>query len=306
MCISGLGLVVELRHLRYFIAVAECLNFRKAAERLYITQPPLSQQVRELEEELGVVLFLRDRKHVELTASGQVLLGKARSVVTQVAEIKEVASRASHGQAGRVRIGVAIGLANSIRHLVGAYAKKFPKVEILCQDLYSRSQNKLLRTREIDVGIVRARVDLRLAFEQLFEECLFVALLKTGPLARRKKLSVKELAGQTLLLPDRANSLNEKVLQMYREAGVVPKVLHTTSLPHEAGAMLVTSGKGIYILPGTAQHPPAPGSGITAVPLDNAPRIPVYMAWRRGEASMVILNFLDTARKVFPRPPSLL
>jgi DNA-binding transcriptional LysR family regulator len=106
---------MEIRHLRYFIAVAEFLNFHKAAERLHITQPPLSQQMRELECELGVALFLRDRKHVELTDSGRLLLPKARELIAQADQIVEAASRASHGQVGRVKIGVAIGLANSTR-----------------------------------------------------------------------------------------------------------------------------------------------------------------------------------------------
>ena len=292
---------MEIRHLRYFIAVAEFLNFHKAAERLHITQPPLSQQMRELECELGVALFLRDRKHVELTDSGRLLLPKARELIAQADQIVEMASRASHGQVGRVKIGVAIGLANSTRRIVSSYAKQFPKVEILCQDLYSQLLNKLLRTREIDVGFVRAPVDVwQLVSEPLFQERLFVVLPKTHPLAMRKSLGVRELAGETLLIPDRAPPFYEKVLLMYRDAAVDPNILHTTSLPHEAGAMLVASGKGIYILPGTAHHPPAPGSGITAVPLDKAPCIAVHIAWRNEETSVAVLNFLEIAREVFP------
>jgi DNA-binding transcriptional LysR family regulator len=299
--------VIEIRHLRYFIAVAELLNFHKAAERLHITQPPLSQQMRDLECELGVALFVRDRRHVELTDSGRLLLPKARELIAQADQIVEVASRASHVPGGRVRIGVAIGLTNSIRRIVSSYAKQFPKVEILCQDLYSQLLNKLLRNREIDVGLVRAPVDAwQLVSEPLFQERLFAVLPKTHPLAMRKSLCVKELADETLLFPDWAPPFYKKVLLMYRDAGVAPNILHITSLPHEAGAMLVTSGKGIYILPGTAHHPPAPGSGIKAVPLDKAPCIAVHIAWRNEETSVAVLNFLEIARKVFPARNCLL
>ena len=96
----GRGQIIEIRHLRYFIAVAELLNFHKVAERLHITQPPLSQQMRDLECELGVALFVRDRRHVELTESGRLLLPKARELIAQADQIVEVASRASHIQGG--------------------------------------------------------------------------------------------------------------------------------------------------------------------------------------------------------------
>ena len=117
---------MELRQLQYFVAVAEALNFRKAADLVHVTQPSVSQQIRELEQELRVKLFVRDRKTVHLTDTGRLLLDKARTVLAQAAEIKELASRANGGQTGRIEVGVDMGIANSIQFLATEYSRQYP------------------------------------------------------------------------------------------------------------------------------------------------------------------------------------
>jgi DNA-binding transcriptional LysR family regulator len=301
---------MELRQLHYFIAVAEALNFRKAAERLHITQPSVSRKVRQLEDELGVTLLIRDRKQVQLTDAGRLVLHKAKALLAEAAELAQSVHRADPGERGSLKVGVGIPLAQSIRGLVTAFARRFPGVDVQYQDIvFPSMQNRALRKAEIDVGIFWPPVDhTRLDSEPLFEERFWVVLPSSHPLAKRRKLRLKELAGQLLLLPNQTSSVNHKVLQMCRDAGLTLKTKGTTAVPHEAGAALVASGKGIYVLAGTPLKFPSFGSGIAVVPLDEPFTIEVYMAWRKRESSAAVLNFLATARRVFrltsasPRP----
>lgn len=301
---------MELRQLRYFIAVAEALNFRKAAERLHITQPSVSRQIRQLEEELGVSLLIRDRKQVQLTDAGRIVLHKAKALIAEAAQLAQSVHRADRGERGSLKVGVGIPLAQSIQSLVTAFARQFPKVDVQYQDIaFPSLQNRALRKADIDVGIFWPPVDhTHLDSKALFEERFWVVLPRKNPLAKRRKLLLKELAGQILLLPSQTSSVNDKVLQMCREAGLTLKTKRTTAVPHEAGAALVASGKGIYVLAGTPLKFPSFGSGIAVVPLDHASTIKVYLAWRKRETSAAVLNFLATARRVFrlaspsPRP----
>jgi len=292
---------VELRQLQYFIAVAEALNFRKAAERLHITQPSVSRKVRQLEEELGVMLLIRDRRQVHLTDSGRLVLFKARALMAEAAELAESVNRTDKGERGSLKVGVGIPLAQSIRGLVTEFARQFPKVDVQYQDIvFAVMQNRALREGEIDVGIFWPPIDqAHLDSERLFDERFWVVLPKRNPLAKRRKLRLKELAGQVLLLPNQTPAVNQKVLQMCRNAGLTLKSKRTTAVPHEAGAALVASGKGIYVLAGTPLKFPSFGTGIAVIPLDEPSTIEVYMAWRKKETSAAVLNFLETARRVF-------
>lgn len=291
---------MKLFQLQYFIAVAETLNFRQAAQRLNVTQPPLSRQIRQLEAELGVELFSRDSKGVYLTDGGRLLLGEARNLIKQVEHVRELVSQAGRGTAGSLRVGVAINLAQSIRQVQIQHTKRFPRVEIEYKEIFSTLQNRAMRQRDIDVGFMRPPVDTaHLCAETLFEEQFVVVLPKTSPLARRKKVRLKQLADQTLLLIPRTHStvMHDKVLEMYRKAGLNPRVIHTTSFPDEAGGMLVASGKGIFVVPPKSLRV---SDDLAVVLLDEpSATIEVQMAWRKGERSPVILNFIETARMVF-------
>jgi len=291
---------MKLFQLRYFIAVAETLNFRQAAQRLNVTQPPLTRQIRELEAELGLELFARDRRGVHLTDGGRLLLGEARSLMEHVDRVRDLVSQASKGVAGSLRVGVAIKLAQNIRQIEIQHTKRFPRVAIEYKEIFSTLQNEALRLHEIDVGFLRPPIDsAHLCSEKLFEEQFVVVLPKTSPLSRRKKVRLKELADQSLLLIPRTHStgMHDKVLEMYRYAGVTPNVVETTSLPDEGGGMLVASGRGIFIVPPRGLKV---SDDLATVPLDEpSATIEVVMAWRKGERSAAVLNFLETAKSVF-------
>ena len=150
---------MELRHVRYFIAVAEHLNFSKAALQLHIAQPPLSRQIRQLEDEIGVALFVRNKRRVELTQEGHAFLEEARKLIVQAGHATEAARHAQKGESGAVRIGVASGLGGVVSRVVAEHSKRFPAIDIACKDIFSAFQNEALCRREIDVGFLRPPVD---------------------------------------------------------------------------------------------------------------------------------------------------
>ncbi len=291
---------MELRHLQYFIAVAETLNFHRAAERLYISQPAVSTQIRDLEEELGVELFVRGGRQVQLTDIGWSLLHKAKATLAEFTEFRELANRASAGKTGTIRVGVDMGLADIIQLVVAEYARLFPRVNIEYSDVFSDVLNRNLHEREIDVGVLRPPIDTdHLISEQLLEQGFLVVLPETSPLAKRETLSVKDLANLVLLFSRRNNCINNKVMEICREAGVNPKIAYTWTLPQEAGMVLVETGKGVFVLPGSEVTVRRYSKGIVAVPLEGACSLPVHVAWRKGETAIPVLNFVDTARRLF-------
>ena len=301
---------MELRQLKYFIAVAERLSFSKAAQHLHVTVPPLSRQIRQLEEEFGVELFVRDRRNVALTDAGRALLREAKTLVTQSAHVTDSVRLAKCGEAGRVKIGIGLGLGEPISRVLIEHSKQFPSVDLQYRDMFSSWQNKALIDGDIDVGFLRPFVDsVRLMTEVLFQESFVVHVSRTNPLAKRRTLKMKDLAGEILLLPNRGGStgLYDKTLELYAEAGITPKIVHIDldPVPHsDTQIVLLTCHKGIFIMPDELSCRPAQGSEVVAVPLDepNA-KIDVHVAWRREEKSATVLAFLDSTRRVYPDPP---
>jgi DNA-binding transcriptional LysR family regulator len=176
--------------------------------------------------------------------------------------------------------------------------------------MFSSWQNKALIDGDIDVGFLRPFVDsVRLMTEVLFQESFVVHVSRTNPLAKRRTLKIKDLAGEILLLPNRGGStgLYDKTLEIYAEAGITPKIVHIDldPVPHsDTQIVLLTCHKGIFIMPDELSCRPAQGSEVVAVPLDqpNA-KIDVHVAWRREEKSATVLAFLDSTRRVYSDTP---
>lgn len=295
---------MELRHLRYFAAVAETLNFSKAAERLHIAQPPLSRQIKQLEDELGAALLIRDRRSVVLTDAGQIFLQEARGILNQSAHAMESVRRAVKGELGKLRVGIGSGMGRAVNRVLFEHVKLYPGVEAECQDILSSLQNAALVEREIDVGFLRPPIDSEnLASQRLFEEPFFVYLPKGHALARRRKLRLAELQDEALLLYDRnvSRGVYDKTLELYRNAGLTPRIIRTHTAPYdEAGAVLVASGKGFYLGVGAVRSKPGGSSDVVMVPLDEpGAKVYAHVAWRRGETSGVVLAFLETVRRSF-------
>jgi DNA-binding transcriptional LysR family regulator len=298
---------VELRHVRYFIAVAEYCNFSKAAEQLHIAQPPLSRQIRQLEEDLGVTLFVRSKRRVELTKAGHAFLGEARKLIIQAVHAAEAARHAQKGDSGIVKIGVASGLGGIVSKVVCEHRRQLPSIEIECKDIFSTLQNEALHKGEIDVGFLRPPVDqVNLDCELLFEEEFVAVLPMTHRLAKRRSLKLRDIASDPIVIFDRnfSSGLYDKILSLYSRQGLTPHLTVTHVEAHEeAGAITIASGKGIFVGAGATVNRSVSGIELASVRLDEPEaKIEVYVAWRKDEESTVTLAFLDSVRRVFRTP----
>lgn len=295
---------MELRHLHSFIAVAEELNFTKAARRLQIAQPPVSRHIRDLESELGVKLFDRNSSRVFLTDAGRGFLNEVRVALQHVSQAVEMARQAGSGGSGTVRLAIGKGLGDAVGKIVNEYLRLFPKMEIDVRDIASGFQSDAFLERKIDVGFMRSPIDApQLASAPLFQEPFSVVLRKSSPLANRKTLRLRHLAGQTLLLIDRRISPGayDQTLALFREQSIEPKVVSTATMPYEeAGSILVDSGRGIYLAVGRNPIHPSFADRLISLPLDEPSAvIEVRIVWRRDEQAKTTLDFVQFARERF-------
>lgn len=296
---------MELRQLRYFIAVAERLSYSKAAEDLHVSVSPLSRQIRLLEDEFGLRLFERDRRRVALTDAGKLFLRDAKDLVSQTAKVADHMRQASKGVAGVVRTGIALHLADKVGSVVVEHSRLCPAVDIQCVSIFSTLQNAALVEGKIDIGFLRPPVDtVRLNSELLYEERLIAMMSKANPLAKRRILRIEDLAEETLFLPDASvgGGLRERTLELFAKAGLSPRVSPLTADPLSHGEVhkvLLAANKGIFIIADEASTRVENGNVAVAVPLDDPDaRIEVFMAWRKSEKSPTVLAVLDTARSV--------
>ena len=311
---------MELRQLQFFVAVAETLNFHRAAQCVFITQPALSRQIRHLEEELGSQLFVRTPEGLHLTKNGLLLLPEARALIARATQLPKVVNSpnlpAKNEHRGSLKVGVSVAVAKYIHPVLVEYSKRFSEVRIQYEDIFARLANGTLHSRGLDVCFLRPdviRIDsAQWESEKLLDVPFFVLLSEDSPLASRTKLTLKELAKERLLLPRRgvaaAAGLSvhvlDKILELYRIAGVKPQIVRTGTVSSGAGAALVATGKGIFLVLDNVSERYV-GKGVAAVRLDEpSASTEVVMAWRKGETSLATLSFLKFARGAFcPQGP---
>src|SRR5436190_18148181 len=193
---------MELRHLRYFLAVADELHFGRAAKQLNMSQPPLSQQILQLEEELGVKLFQRTKRQVQLTWAGQMFAKEARLILAQVDHAATVAVQADQGQIGQLTIGSVLSV-DSMMHrtfieILQTYTKRHPQVRLALRSLTTPQQIEALHLGRLDVGILTANLahDPLLATERVWREPLMLALPRNNHLSNRRTVSMQALAAE--------------------------------------------------------------------------------------------------------------
>ena len=220
---------MDLRHLRYFAAVAEERHFGRAAERLRMAQPPLSRQIQALEKELGFSLLARSRRHVELTPAGTVFLEHTRRVFAELDRGVREARRASVGESGRITVGYLSSLAYSgLTRLLRAFRGRFPAVEVALREFSPAHQIEALKEGSIDVGFVRGPIaDPTLAFEVVRRESLLVALPSDHTLAGRNRVHLSALATEPFVSVPRARvaAFFDTILAMCRQAGFTPRIV---------------------------------------------------------------------------------
>lgn len=294
----------KLVRLRYFVAVAEELNFTRAAAKLRVAQPALSRQIRTLEHELEVELLERDGRAVKLTPAGRVLFEEGTVILAHYALATQRARDAANGNPS-VRVGIGFGLGEHVDRVVTRHAGSFADVHVQLEIIPSTAQNLALKKYEIDIGFLRPPVDPgSLRSHLLFEERLSAVVPAVSPFTRCKAVRLSQLANIPLLLPPRnlSSGLYDRILDLYRVRGITPAVIHT---PHsgpgeEAGHMLVASRKGIFVVYASLATFPVFSKRVKVLPLDEPDaRMTVYVAWRTNEKSRHVLNFVETVRGLF-------
>ncbi len=246
---------MELRHLRYFVTVAEELHFTRAAERLHIGQPPLSQQIQALEEEIGVQLLERSKRWVRLTPAGKSFLEDARKILALSEQAPQTARRASRGEIGELRIGFtpSTPFTEIFPVVINLFRRQFPQVTLSLREMPTMRQLAAIEERQLDLGFIRpTEVDVGKAISLtiLSNDPLLLVMPAKHRLAKRTSIPFKELAGESFVMyPHHAGTgLSRQVQRLCREAGFEPQIVQEAQ---EASTIigLVAAGCGISILP---------------------------------------------------------
>ncbi len=288
---------MELRQLRYFVAVAEELHFRRAAERLHMSQPPLSTQLRMLEEELECPLMIRSRRRVELTPAGEAFLNDARQLLHGLDEAVQTARRIHAGRAGQLRISfVGSALLSLVPVAVRRYRAARPDVELQLRERSTEEQLRELRSGAIDVALVPLPVDAPdLRTEVLRRERAVAALPATHPLAALKRVPLRRLAAEPLVLfpREQAPGLHDRLLASLSGPGG-PPVVAQYAPETQTIVGLVAAEIGVSLVQASVQRLALPG--VTYRPVLGAPIVELAALLRPGEESQPARDFVQLAR----------
>ncbi|MBN7865757.1 LysR family transcriptional regulator [Pseudomonas aeruginosa] len=289
---------MELRHLRYFIAVAEELHFGRAAERLGISQPPLSQQIQALEEEIGARLFERTNRRVELTDAGRLFLDESRQVLAQVDKAVLLARRAHLGELGELKIGFTSSapFTSTIPSSIHTFRKAYPDVHLDLQEMSSRQVLKALLEESLQVGVIRPlALPDAVHWVELFREPLVAVLRADHPLAAGSEdgLAIAALAEEPFVFFPRSygTGLYDQVIALTRQAGFSPRIAQEAS---EAMTIigLVSAGLGVSILPASFRRTRVDGVVYRTLS-DPEATTAVWLVRRQNEGSPLALSFID-------------
>ena len=295
---------MELRHLRYFVAVAEELHFGHAASRLHTSQPSLSQQIRDLERELKVELFQRTKRRVTLTAAGNRFLTEARGILASAERAAGLAREAARGDAGQLVAGVSaetdwIVLGKALR----LFAEHAPSIEVVFQSLPPEAQVDALRKGTIDIGFVGLPLDAEgVTTESTGRARLSVALPEEHPLARKKELRIDELSREAYLLWPRHLSPGryDQLLAVFRQAGFGPPISMEGEIPSTRTVLgMIASGLAIALVDPALQQMAGPTSGVVFRPTRGAGIfVETGVVYRRDDPSPIVASFLHEVRAV--------
>ncbi len=292
---------MELRHLRYFVAVAEELNFSRAAERLHIAQPPLSQQIRDLEAELGVVLFNRTKRRVELTAPGQVFLEKVQQSIQSIEQAVEAVQRASRGEIGRLSVGFNSSATYSVLpQILRGFRERYPQVELHLHELTTSQQLKCLHQHEIDAGILYLPIESSaLKVVSILKERLVVAMPESHPLAVSSQMSIRALSCEPFIMPTHrlGGGLYSKIMQFFQQSGFRPTVVQE-AMQLQTMISLVAGEVGVALVPASLQNLQRAGVVYRCLQ-ELTPEVEIAIAWRQhDDGSPVLQKFIDAVREL--------
>lgn len=286
---------IELRHLTYFLAVAEELHFRKAAEKLFISQPGLSRQIKQLEELLQAQLFLRNHKKVELTPAGYYLKGTVEDIFKQLKEAKRQLQLIGDGDTGELRIGfLGSAMQNVIPRLLVSVKEKYPKIKTSLEERSNLEQVDAILNNELDIGFVRLdRVPAALEMHTVFEDTFSLVLPESYPMLTREYNGMERFSEDDFILFSQEYSpyYYDTIMSICADAGFKPKVSHKSVHAHTI-FKLVENKLGIAIVPTALQA--GFQMRVKFIELkDIKQRARLSVIWKKENANPVLKNCMD-------------
>lgn len=288
---------MELRHYKYFIIVAEELNFRRAAARLYMGQPPLSRQIRQVEEELGVSLLNRNPKGLTLTEAGQVFLEQARMILAQSEQAIQLVQKLHGTQKTVLTVGFSMcAFDRLLPALVQSFRGLFPDVEVRLSEMSSSEQAEALMVGGIDCGFLHLPIaQSELAAETLLKESVVVVLPKSHPLVDQEVISLRSLAEESFILCPESTKPDwyRTIINACHQAGFQPKIIQEITPPN-AMISFVAAGAGIAFL--TSAYHIESTTDVVFRPLEEpTPMLEIAIAWHPQRMSIALKDFLEMA-----------
>lgn len=286
---------MELRHLRYFVAVAEELNIRRAAARLHVSQPPLTRQIRDLEDEIGVELLVRSKIGVRLTDAGRVFLAEARQILSHSERATRMTRGAPYGETGHLDIAVLpMALDRALSRVVRQFRRRFPHLAVQLQEMATLLQFKALVDKTVDLGYCAFRsADTDLVFKPVRRSAMCVVLPRGHPLARERRFPLSALSKEPIIVPARQTSIYfDWYINVCRGAGFEPRIAQEAD-NSQSMLNLASAGVGVALVP---EHLRVFESAADVEIRDifpNAPYLSFYLAWRRDNASPALKSFLE-------------
>lgn len=281
---------MELRQLKYFVAVAEELNFRRAAEKLYMQQPPLSRQIRQLETELGVELFYRTKRSVSLTPAGQSFLAEARLTLAQAQRaIKSVQPQ----NTDKLTIGFSIcAFDRVLPEIIQKFRQQHRETQVNLTEMSKEKQIQALLNRQIDVGFCYAPINnLKFDSVTILSEPLAVVISPDHPLVRQEKIELRSLHNEPFILcpEDIKPDVRQQIIQLCDRVGFQPKIVQEAT-PPEAQLRLVESGMGISLI--AASSKTRYNANVVYRPLVELPVLKIAAVWHKKYQSQALSDFI--------------
>ncbi|HWV08770.1 MAG TPA: LysR family transcriptional regulator [Pseudomonas sp.] len=291
--------MIEFRQLRYFTLLAETLHYGRAAELLHITQPPLSRQISALEQELGVQLFNRTSRTVQLTQAGEQFYRQAKALLDDLDGARRNAQATARGDQGELRLSFTMSAAwNLLPRLIKAYTTERPSVQLHLSETLPRDLQSALSSGSTDIGIAfPSHLPRHLRYQALHHEPLCAVLPADHPLAAQARIDVAQLADEPFISfpASTAPALHEALFRCCRENGFTPLIRLETHL-QQTIVNLVSAGLGVALVPDSMRRMQLEGAVLR--PLLDSPRIEQGLYWNGDNDNPCLPGFLDCARRL--------
>ncbi len=286
---------IELRHLKYFLAVAEELHFRKASERLFISQPGLSRQIKQMEEDLGLKLFERLNKKVYLTIAGEYLKKEARLTLNNLENVFEYTKLLHQGVEGKINMGyVGSAMQNVVPQLLLNIREKYKNIQFSLKEMDNPIQVNALLTQEIDIGFIRLeKVPRELKIKAIYEDTFSLVLPVNHPISAQNFKDLSQFKDESFIFiePSYCPDYFEKIMEIFRTSGFTPNVSHN-SMHASTIYRLVEKNLGVSIVPTVLQE--GYNMNVKFIELNNIPqRTTLSVAWNVNNRNPILKNMLE-------------